>query len=370
MAIVIQPYTPHCVPAVAAFNRRLLDGGVARAFQFPETNVPAWLPQRPGRRIYQEFYVAAEDSVVRGAYILKFQDFSIAGRIEPIAYYHLPISEGIVDRSYSSVGVQMLRSALKAHPRLFCLGMGGFDRPLPQMLKALGWQLWAVPFYFRVAHPARFLREIAPLRQTAARRAAAAVAAATGLGWLGITALNRVRTGPVDRSVQAEIVDDFGAWANDVWDRSGGDYSMIAVRDRETLNILYPRDKPFVRVCVRRAGAIVGWAVALDTRMTANQYFGNLRVGSIVDCCAAAADTDAVVQAATAILEARGVDLVVSNQSHLAWTGAFERRGFLHGPSNFIFAASKALAERLAPLEERRMLVHMTRGDGDGPINL
>src|SRR4051794_14648982 len=278
MAIAIQPYTSRWVPAVAAFNRRLVDGGVAPEFRFPENDVPAWLPKLPDRRIYQEFYVAAEACDVRGAYILKFQDFSIAGRVEPLAYYHLPISEGIVNRSYSTVGVQMLRSALKAQPRLFCLGMGGFDRPLPQMLKALGWQLWAVPFYFRINHPARVLREIAPLRQTPARRLAADLAAATGLGWLGVTALNRVRTAPTDAAVHAETVADFGAWADDVWEQSRGDYSMIGARDRDTLNVLYPADKPFVRVRVRRRGAIVGWAVALDTRMAGNKYFGNLRL--------------------------------------------------------------------------------------------
>src|SRR5262245_43751715 len=98
MAIAIEPYTSAWVPAVEAFNHRLADGGVDRAFQFPEAAVPAWLPKRAGQRVYQEFFLATERDDVRGAYILKFQEFSVGGRMMPIVYYHLPISEGIVDR--------------------------------------------------------------------------------------------------------------------------------------------------------------------------------------------------------------------------------------------------------------------------------
>src|SRR5207245_11769501 len=114
---------------------------------------------------------------------------------QPEFNYHLPIYEGIVNKANAGVGVHMLRSALKLQPMLFALGMGGFDRPLPQMLKAMGWSLCAVPFYFRVNHPAKFLRGIAPLRETKSRRLLAALAAVTGVGSAGIKLINCFRTG-------------------------------------------------------------------------------------------------------------------------------------------------------------------------------
>src|ERR1700746_3299280 len=165
MAIAIQPYTEDRIPAVKAFNQRLAAGGIALEFHFPESSVPHWLPKLNGRRIFQEYFLALDGEAARGASTLKHQNFSLSGETIPIAYYHLPVSEGIVNKAYASVGVQMLRSALKMQPMLFALGMGGFDRPLPSMLKALGWSLSAVPFYFRVNHAAPFFREIAPLRQ-------------------------------------------------------------------------------------------------------------------------------------------------------------------------------------------------------------
>jgi hypothetical protein len=119
---------------------------------------------------------------------------------------------------------------------------------------------------------------------------------------------------------------------------------------------------------VSRNGAAIGWAIIGERRK--DPKFGRMRVGSIVDCWASPENVAAVVRAATQALEKDGVDLIVSNQSHHAWRRAFERAGFLKGPSTFIFAASKKLTELLKPLEENRPSFHITRADGDGlPAN-
>jgi hypothetical protein len=70
--------------------------------------------------------------------------------------------------------------------------------------------------------------------------------------------------------------------------------------------------------------------------------------------------------AATRFLADRGVDMIMSNQSHAAWVTALESNGFLQGPSNFIFATSKKLTGILGALEQTVTQVHINRGDGDG----
>jgi hypothetical protein len=370
MGIEITPYTRDWIPAVAAFNERLAEGGVPPEFRFPASDVPEWLPRLEGRRIYQEFYLAVEGAAVRGAYILKFQDFSFGGETRPLAYYHLPISEGIVNRTYAGVGVRMLQSALKAQPRLFCLGMGGLDRPLPQMLKVVGWHLQPVPFHFKVHHAARFLQQIEPLRRTARQRLVADFAALSGAGRVALGILQRRHRAGRDRSVSVEVVDRFDARVDEVWDRTRARYPPIGCRDRATLGILYPAGTRFVRLQVRRGADVVGWAVLLDTQMRGSKYFGDLRVGSIVDALAAPEDAAAVAQAADDALAERGVDLVVCNHAHGAWTAALTSRGFLAGPSNFIFAASKALQAEVPPSASPMAQPYLMRGDGDGPVNL
>lgn len=370
MAITIKPYTEEHIEAVKAFNRRLEVGGVASEFRFPESNVPDWLPLREGSRIYQQFYVAVENNMVRGGFILKYQDFCLRGESRSIAYYHLPVSEGIVNKAYASVGVLMLRSALKMEPALFALGMGGFDRPLPAMLRAMGWSMSAVPFYFRVVHPRRFLRNISTLRQSIMRRIASEVAALSGAGWAAIRVAHRLRTEASIRGITSESVALFGSWGDELWRQCSSQYTLIASRDTGILQRLYPPNKNFICFKVLRNSQVVGWAVVLDTQMRNNKYFGNLRVGSIVDCFSTIEEAAAVIECATQLLEKRGVDLIIANHSHAKWGAAFKSAGYFSAASNFIFAASPSLAKEIAPFETTRDSIYFMRGDGDGPVNL
>jgi hypothetical protein len=356
MGIVIQPLANESGAAVREFNARLRARGWGE-FAFPEA-------PEPGR---QEFLVV-DNGCVRGGYILRGQDFCIDGSRERVAHYRLPVSEGLIDKAYVGVGAVMLRHALAQQPLLYALGMGGVDRPLPRMLESMGWRLHPVGFYFQVLRPARFLRNIRPLRRTPWRRAALDLAAASGAGWVAMEALQLARysAGP-DTGVTLETAPDFGSWTDEVWDACHARYAAIGVRDRGTLNRLYPAaDGRFLISKAIRGGRVVGWTVGLDTAMRDDKYFGDLRVGSIVDGLAKPEDARAVVAASARALAARGVDLIVSNQCHRAWGEALRHSGFLQGPSNFIFAVSKKLAGVIGQMDD----VHINRGDGDGPIHL
>jgi hypothetical protein len=372
MTIRIYPYTEGMVHAVADFNRRLTAGGVPQEFRFPETPVPVWLPRSNAAKIFQEYYLALDSDAVRGAYAFKHQEFSFHGGVRSVGFYRSPISEGTVNRAYSMTGIQLLRHALGKNPLLFALGMGSLDRPLPRMLSAMRWSLSKVPFFFRVLSPTKFLQQIQILRQTRVSRLIANVGAASGIGWLAIGAMQSLRIKPdaAYHSTCVEPVQSFSAWADEIWQQSKDLYSMIAVRDSQALNLLYPEgDQKFLRLKVTQDGKIVGWAVVLDTQMTGHPHFGCLRVGSLIDCLAFPGGALPVARAATSFLEHRGVDLIVSNQSHVSWRKALASAGFLRGPSNFIFAASPQLA-RLIGGSGTSGEIHLTRGDGDGPINL
>ena len=87
--------------------------------------------------------------------------------------------------------------------------------------------------------------------------------------------------------------------------------------------------------------------------MQDHKQFGDMRVGTIVDCLAPPADAPAVMRAAAALLEARGVDLIISNQLHAAWSNALVHAGFLRGPSNYLLALSPAFAALAAGIPGR-----------------
>jgi hypothetical protein len=371
LAIVIEPYRQEHEPAVQEFNRRLQQSSGDPDLVFSQRSVPRWLPPANNNPVWNEFFVAVEGSSVRGAYGLK-QEMVLVRRkgMHKVACYHHPLSEGIIDRKYASVGALLARDALARQPFLYALGMGGSDRPIAKMLKVLGFSLTPIPFYFRVVHPYRFLLEMQALRQTRWRALAMSMAAVTGTGWLAIKSAqeaSKLRGHTLD--FVAEEIPEFSEWADEIWNKANGIVSMAAVRDAKTLRLLYRADVTSIkRLRVSRKGSAIGWAIIGQRRK--DPKFGRMRVGSVVDCWAAPENAAAVVQAAAQALEKDGVDLIVSNQSHQVWCRAFESGGFLKGPSTFVFAASKKLTELLQPLEETRLSLHITRADGDGlPAN-
>ena len=367
-AIVVRPITEDLVPAVREFNLRLDAGGAPREFRFPECHISRWLPKTDDRRLYEEYFALSEKDTVRGCYIFKHQDFSFYNVIHSVGFWHWPISEGLVNNKYSWVALRMLGTALKAQPLIYGLGM---TDQLTRLLTAIGWSVCRMPFYFKVNCPERFLKEIRVLRKTRARQLIANLAARTGIGGLALKVLQSARAMGGPRNERAEVISGFSGWADDLWNACKGLYAMIAVRDSETLNILYPANSNrFLCYKVTRGSAVLGWAVLLDTQMRDSEHFGNLRVGSIVDCLALPEQASGVVRAATRVLEVRGVDLIVSNQSHAAWCAALQSAGFLPGPSNFRFAASRELAKILDPFPTTMGYIHLNWADSDRPVRL
>jgi hypothetical protein len=368
MALVIEPYREEHETAVRELNQRLVAAGADPNLVFFGRATPQWLPKANDSKLYNEYFVAVSDGVVRGGYALKHQDFQFGdGNVHSVAYYHHPLSEGIVNKSYAVVGSLLLRDAIARAPLLYCLGMGGYDRPLPKMLIKLGWSHCAVPFFFRVVNPSSFCREMQALRTTGPRRLLMDLGALTGLGWAALRVHNALKSirAPRIESFETRRVDRFSRWADELWRQSQNQCTLTAVRSSQVLNLLYPaEDQHLITLQVTRNSQTIGWAVAGERRK--DSKFGQMRVGSIVDCWAAPEGMVPAVRAATDALIQAGVDLIVSNQSHRLWQQAFRACGFLRAESNFIFAAGKELANKLQPFAQNQARVHMTRADGDG----
>src|SRR5207244_9419261 len=132
---------------------------------------------------------------------------------------------------------------------LFALGMGGVENPLPRMLKALGWRLWTVPFYFRACQPSAVVRTLAAQRAVKLPRLLS-VRALGGLAGLLLGAVQlRPRNAGKTPGISWKIIDRFDDCADALWHKSAACYTMMAVRSSEVLNALYPSADPrFLRV--------------------------------------------------------------------------------------------------------------------------
>jgi hypothetical protein len=373
MSTVIEFFTEQHVEAVKAFNLRIAASD--ETLRFPESPVSERFGPRTGPPAYHQHFVALDGGDVRGGYILQPQTFTLDGHETMAASYQFPLSEGIIEKRYGLVGVMMLMDALKREPLLFALGMGGIDRPVASVFQRMKWSLFACPFYFKILHPFQFFRRIKHLRDRLSGRILAGALAFSGTGWLGIKAFQSTQKirHKIPEGLRVERVERFATRADDmnaIWDQAKGIYAMIAVRDASALDILYGVYRPFHRVLVTREDRSIGWAVALDTPMKDNRYFGDMRVGSIIDCLAVPGDEKGVIAAAAQYLQGQGVDMIVTNQTHTRWCRACAENQFMKGPSNFVFGVSPRLAQELEPFDDRVGRVHMVRGDSDGLQNL
>jgi len=367
MGLQIQAFDGTRSEAVKAFNQRMAAGG--SSWQFPESPVPSWLARVPGSAVFQEFFVAADGEVVRGAYALQRRPARVGDEELSIGAWYLPVSEGSVDPKHALVATLLMRDALRREPLSHGLGMDGMDSQLSKLVGSLRCDRRLVPFFVRVEHGGRFVREARYLRKKPALAAALDVAAATGLASLGARLVKlALRSGPRLRGAVVESVAEFGSWSDELWQRCRGYYSFIELRDAATLARIYPPESArFERLRIARNGQAIGWAVLQQAKMQDNPNFGSLHVGRITDCFAAPADAPVVIRAAADTLAARGVDLMLSNQLHPAWCSALRRNAFLSVPSNYVFAPTSTLAERIRAIDPDYCSVHVNRGDGDGP---
>ncbi len=364
----VEPFTADRVPAVIAFNRRLAEAGAP--WRFPEDPVPTWLPRSDRNPVFQEYFLLTHRDQVRGAYVLKHHQAWLHREQVQVGSMYWPLSEGTVNRAYALVGRELVHDALRREPLLYCVGLEGTDTAIARLLRALGWRLAVVPFRFKVLNGTRFLRELRYLRSTPLRRRVLDLAAASGAGWIGARIANRVLTRRPDRRepVTVDVVDEFGPWADDLWRACRSHYSFASVRDRLALNSVFPPGRPgFVRIRVTLPDGVAGLAVLRDARDPGHPSFGSVRLGTIADCLARPDQADAVIRAATSVLAQRGVDVVVSNQTHPAWDRALRRTGFLAGPSTFVLATGNRLTGLIAQIDPAWRRIHVNRGDGDYP---
>lgn len=354
--------------AVRAFNERMLAGHAPTDFVLPDRPNTAAAADPDASIRWVKHLALDETGEVRGGFLLMQQPGWLNGSEVPVANYQSPVSEGILDKRYGMVGMHMLRHLEREHPLAFVVGMGGRDRPLPRLLSAAGWQIREVPFLFRIVRPSRVFRQLRPLQARPWLRRAAGWAAGSGAAWLATQVLHARGTLPLGQVwLQATPVARWGDWADSLWERVRDSLSFAVVRDRRTLERLYPLEGGQYSVFTfARGGEVAGFAVCAVAAMRDHDYFGNLHVATVLDVVGVPRSAGALVAALVRALAGRA-DLIVTNQSHQVWAGAFRRAGFASTRSNYLLATSRRLTERIGAAGGR---VHVTRGDGDGRIHL
>jgi hypothetical protein len=364
--ISLEVYSEQYEPAAAAFNRRMRAGNAPTDFLLGEKSAAP----RMGPGVIATHWVAVDEAgQIRGA-VLSWDHQGIVGdAVRRVINLQSPLSEGIVDPAYILVGPQIIKTFLRQTPYVYVVGMGAEDRPLPRVLKAMGWAVRAVPFYFRMIRPARCVRQLGPLRNSAWKRLAGSVAAGTGMASMGAAVVHRVAA-PVRKiaaEYAAEEVKSWGEWAAEVWAGFAPGVRFGVLRDPHNLSFYYPFQDDKLKVWKLKRGATVeGWFAMAVSDMRGSPYFGDLRVATLTDCVGSPNAIRGGCVLAVEEAKRLGADLLITNQTYAALEEACLGAGWRRGPSNFLLATSKALTQEFGQAEA----VYVTRRDGDGLVNL
>ncbi|MFN0085076.1 MAG: hypothetical protein ACKVX9_06790 [Blastocatellia bacterium] len=365
------------VAALVRFNQRLKAGG--REEEIPlDPALPGEARYRPEEfPIYRRTMIADDGQEVRAAMMLCRHNVYVDGERKDFSWTKLPISEGIIDLKYSMAIIQIMKKALEDQPFLMGIGAGMPDSDGHRFFVKLRWRYQSIPFFFYPVRMSRVLRELSYFKGSAQLRYGALLSAYSGLGagLSGLLSLRRKTSPLLARELagyEASVVEDFGEWADQVFTRALPDYPVAIRSDATSLNIVYPPDdRRLIRLRVRKrdSNRDAGWIVTAVKQMEENHYFGNLKVGTLVDGFGRPEDVAGLLSSGLNHLAAVGADIVVANFSHAAWTRACRIAGMFSGPSNFqLFVSPKGspILEKTHPLDQ----IHLVRGHSDGMDNL
>lgn len=366
-----RPAAPDDVARVETFNQRLAAAGHMYHRLSIEKPFRTMLHAADSPITVEKLF-CFDGSEIRGGVGVKRMMFWVNECPEEVTFSVYPISEGIINPTYAMIGVLIQKELLRRYPLMYSLG--AFNSVPAKIKRQTRWFSLAVPFHFRVLRAGSYLRNFAYLRKKTWMRTLLDLAAASGVGTAGLTLFDLFQRfrgcHPGVDNLQIKRFDAWGDWADQVWEKAGNHYTLIGDRSKAALQVLYPNRNDHLiklRFNTKDTGRLLGWAVITASKLGNHKYFGNMRLGTIVDMLAAPEDAYQVVSGALVAVRQAKADLVIANHSDRRWNRAFKQAGMASWNTNLFLFLSPKLKERFNPIEAYSDRFYFTRGDGHGP---
>ena len=364
-ALAIRPYRCSDDAAIERLNARFRAAG--SSYEQYTIDLAA---MNPTSDHHERLFVVADGDEIRGGAYLRETPFAIGDLTTTLGFVKYPLSESLIDRTYSGVPAAILLQLLREQPQLAAVGMGGHQGPFAQLLTRLRWTGDTVASYVWPMRPHVVAAALPQLQRSPRLRRLASLVRCSGVGHVAsaiLPTLLRLRLHALRRSTTLIPVNEFSSDIDDLWLRARPAYPAIGARDSNAARWRFPQGVPGLeRFEVRREGRLVGWFVlqVLDMRpMGSASPYGPLTLGIFHDCLALPADAATVTAWALDELFARRVDLALAIHSHPAWQRALRRIGFVLAPDTFAFYRALATSRVFASQGIDAAQLYLTRAD-------
>lgn len=349
---------------IADFNNRLEEGGaIEGVHRFPLG--PDDLDfSDPDALVNQEIFVILVDGLVRGAIILKHQEYQINGSVVDFIDIQHPLTEAVINKKYSRLSLYLLGKFSK-FDYVHGLGMGGLDGPLPQIMKLLKYELIELPFLFYALNIGALVKVV--LKRKGIRSGLILSLISKPLSVLSVLpqVIGKGILAAKTRNLSIEPLDVFTEQDDVLWDDIKDDYSLIAVKNSRNLNVVYANKKfKFKKYRVFEGDKYIGWFSVLITKFEDDKYFLDSKVCTILDVVSHQKHWVDMIRMIKVLCLDNACDMIIHSNLNAPFISVLKQHMFIQGPSNFAFAM------KLKDTEIDLSKMWITRIDGDGPINL
>src|SRR5262249_34335869 len=150
---------------------------------------------------------------------------SVRGEERDFCWIQYPISEGLIDRTFSLAIAQLVKKALTYQPFLMGLGVGSLEEDWAKFMVLMKWRRKTVPFLFLPINATRVMRGMNYFKTRPSLRLGAAVGAYIG-GGLAASAVLTMRRWVATRPMKFECREEplFNGWADQVYGAARGEY--------------------------------------------------------------------------------------------------------------------------------------------------
>ncbi len=317
---------------------------------------------KPGSKIFQEQIVLVEDEeYIRCAAKIKNQNYLLKGKIINFQDIQIPISESIIDRKYLPSNLFFLKNLSNLSKNMHALGMGGVDEPLPKILNKLGFDLFKVDFFFLPL-------KISTLYNIFINKIN--INLLKNFSFIfkpldSIISLSYKLNCFKNRNIKIKIFEEFTEQDTLIWEAVKNDFHLIAEKKAENLNIIYSSERfKLTKLRIYDQEEYLGWLVLKITRHERDKYFADEKTCTIVDLCTEPCNYNIFIKTAKRIAFKDNAGVILMNSLNKEFNYFLKKNLFINSNSNFAFASK---------LENQHIDLNkswITRGDGDGPINL
>ena len=303
------------------------------------------------------FIVVENNKFIRAVVAIKNQQYLINGKEINFKDIQQPISESIIDKKFLIQNLVFFNKIINLSVNMHGLGMGGLNEPLPKILSKLKFNKYLIPFFIfpisvkktlyiylkrkKINFPLKILEILSP-----------------------IDFFYKFLINFFQNKITQEEFNLFDKKDDELWDKVKLNFDLISFKNKINLNLVYNSKRfDLLKIRIYKNKNYLGWIVLKITKHNNSNHFFDSKTCTIVDMLCEKIHYNILIKEIKKISLKYNCDVILVNSTYFDFNIKLKNNFFINFNSNFGFVYKTF----------ETFNIHkswITRGDGDGPINL